>query len=391
MVAVKGFVLAAVAAVATAKSAVIDLTPANFDTVVTNSGIPTLVEFFAPWCGHCKTLAPVYEELATAFEFAKSKVQIAKVDADAEKLLGKRFGIQGFPTLKFFDGKSDQPTDYSGGRDLEGLTNYIMDKTGIKMRKKQDMPSQVKMLNDNTLPETIGKSQNVLVAFTAPWCGRKHVSSPTSRYLLITLKIDCKKLAPTWETLAADFANDPNVVIAKVDVEAPDSKTAAAAYDVTGYPTIKFFPAGSAKPETYNQGRLEEDLVKYINEQAGTHRLPGGELDSDAGTIESLNDIVLKMTSIDGLAELGKDAKKLASAFTDETQKKYAEYYVRVFDKLGASDNYVAKELSRLDGILAKGGLEPTKRDEFRAKSNVLRKFVDALGQTVKPGRKEEL
>ena len=51
-------------------------------------------------CGHCKSLAPVYEELAGSFEFAKDKVTIAKVDADAEKELGKRFGISGFPTLK---------------------------------------------------------------------------------------------------------------------------------------------------------------------------------------------------------------------------------------------------------------------------------------------------
>ncbi|CRK28765.1 hypothetical protein BN1723_018361, partial [Verticillium longisporum] len=100
MVLLKSFVLGALAATAAAKSAVIDLIPSNFDKVVLKSGKPTLVEFFAPWCGHCKTLAPVYEELALAFENSKDKVQIAKVDADAQKELGKRFGIQGFPTLK---------------------------------------------------------------------------------------------------------------------------------------------------------------------------------------------------------------------------------------------------------------------------------------------------
>lgn len=69
-----------------------------------------------------KTLAPIYEELATAFSGSKSKVVIAKVDADREKTLGKRFGVQGFPTLKWFDGKSDKPEDYNGGRDLESLS-----------------------------------------------------------------------------------------------------------------------------------------------------------------------------------------------------------------------------------------------------------------------------
>lgn len=171
MVLLKSFVLASLAAAAAAKSAVLDLIPDNFDKVVLKSGKPTLVEFFAPWCGHCKNLAPVYEELATAFEFS-DKVQIAKVDADAERDLGKRFGVQGFPTLKFFDGKSDTPTDYSGGRDLEALSSFITDKTGVRPRKKAEKPSSVVMLTDSTFKNEIGGDKSVLVAFTAPWCGR---------------------------------------------------------------------------------------------------------------------------------------------------------------------------------------------------------------------------
>jgi protein disulfide-isomerase A6 len=173
MVLIKSFVLAGLAAAVAAKSAVLDLIPSNFDQVVLKSGTPTLVEFFAPWCGHCKTLAPVYEELALAFEHAKGKVQIAKVDADAERDLGKRFGVQGFPTLKFFDGKSDQPTDYNGGRDLESLSTFITEKTGVRSKKGAAKASSVVMLTDSTFKKQIGGDQNVLVAFTAPWCGRE--------------------------------------------------------------------------------------------------------------------------------------------------------------------------------------------------------------------------
>lgn len=169
----KGLLLAGLAVVVSAKSAVIDLVPDNFDDVVLKSGKPALVEFFAPWCGHCKNLAPVYEELASNFESASSKVSIAKVDADAEKSLGKRFGIQGFPTLKYFDGKSDKPEDYNGGRDLESLTNFITEKIGVKPKKKAAAPSAVTMLNDKTFKEQIGGDKDILVAFTAPWCGRK--------------------------------------------------------------------------------------------------------------------------------------------------------------------------------------------------------------------------
>lgn len=172
MVLFKSFVLAGLVAAVAAKSAVLDLIPSNFDSVVLKSGKPTLVEFFAPWCGHCKTLAPIYEELATSFA-SSDKISIAKVDADAEKSLGKRFGIQGFPTIKYFDGKSEKPHDYNGGRDLESLTAFIKEKTGVKPKKAYAAPSAVEMLSDKTFKEKIGGDQDILVAFTAPWCGRK--------------------------------------------------------------------------------------------------------------------------------------------------------------------------------------------------------------------------
>ena len=163
-----------------ASSAVIDLIPSNFDRVVIQSGKPALVEFFAPWCGHCKNLAPVYEELATSFKYADDKVSIAKVDADDHKSLGKRFGVGGFPTLKWFDGNSDKPEDYSGGRDLESLSKFISDKTGIKPKGKKVAPTAVLMLSDKTFEQEIGGLKDVLVAFTAPWCGRKSSNTQIS-------------------------------------------------------------------------------------------------------------------------------------------------------------------------------------------------------------------
>lgn len=126
-----------------------------------------------PYLTDCKTLAPVYEELAQDFAFAKDKVVIAKVDADREKDLGKRFGVQGFPTLKWFDGKSDKPEDYNGGRDLESLSEFITKKTGIKAKKAKAAPSNVQTLTDKLFKEQIGGDKDVLVTFTAPWCGRK--------------------------------------------------------------------------------------------------------------------------------------------------------------------------------------------------------------------------
>lgn len=335
-----------------ASSSVLDLIPGNFDSVVLKSGKPALVEFFAPWCGHCKNLAPVYEELGSNFAYASDKVTVGKVDADDHKELGKRFGVQGFPTLKWFDGKSDKPEDYSGGRDLESLSKWITDKTGLKPKAKGKMPSSVVMLDDNSWKEKVGKDQDVLVAFTAPWCGH------------------CKSLAPTWETLANDFSTEPTVLIAKVDAEAPGSKRTAEDEGVKSYPTIKYFPKGSTKSQPYEGGRTENDFVAFLNEKAGTHRAVGGGLDATGGTIEALDTIVQKFSGAYG--EGLEEAKKAAQGLKD----KYASYYVKVFEKVNANKGYLEKELKRLEGMLKKGNLAPEKVDDLTSRSNILRRFI---------------
>ena len=174
-----------------------------------------------------------------------------------------------------------------------------------------------------------------------------------------------------------------------MDAEAGNSKAVTSANGVKSYPTIKFFPAGSTEAEAYSGGRSEDDLIKFINEKAGTHRVAGGGLDFVAGTLEAFNTVVAQLTDTTKLSELAQEVQKQTAELTDASQKKYAEYYVRVFDKLSQSDNYVAKELARLDGILTKGGLAPSKRDEIKAKSNVLRKFAEALGDKIQSIRDE--
>jgi len=365
MVRLSSLILSSLAIIgASAASSVLDLIPDNFDKVVLQSNKPALVEFFAPWCGHCKNLAPVYEELATNFATAGDKVSIAKVDADEHKSLGKRFGVQGFPTLKWFDGKSDKPEDYNGGRDLESLTKWISEKTGLKAKTKKAAPSAVEMLNDKTFKEQIGGDKDVLVAFTAPWCGH------------------CKTLAPIWETLATDFAAEPSVLIAKIDAEAENAKSTAEAQGVKSYPTIKYFPKGSTEPVAYEGARSESDFISYLNEHAGTNRAVGGGLNAKAGTIEALDTIVGKVTAGGSLASIAEDVTKAATGLKDNSAYKYAEYYVKVLGKMTTNKQYPEKELTRLQSLLKKGGLAPEKLDDLVSRSNILRKFYS--GDTAK-------
>jgi len=85
-----------------------------------------LVEFYAPWCGHCKTLAPEWTKAAVTSKDAP--IKMAKVDATASKKLAETFKIQGFPTIKYF--KQGIPSEYDGGRTEKDIVAWIKRKSG---------------------------------------------------------------------------------------------------------------------------------------------------------------------------------------------------------------------------------------------------------------------
>lgn len=99
----------------------------NFEEIVLNSGKWVLLEFYAPWCGHCKSLAPIYDELAKKY-LANDKLVIAKIDATANEIPG--ISVQGFPTLKLFAPGKATPEDFSADRTLEGLEKGLAEKLG---------------------------------------------------------------------------------------------------------------------------------------------------------------------------------------------------------------------------------------------------------------------
>ncbi|XP_077215870.1 putative protein disulfide-isomerase A6 [Tasmannia lanceolata] len=122
-------------------SSVVVLTAENFDEVVLDESKDVLVEFYAPWCGHCKNLAPTYEKVASAFK-SEEDVVIANVDADKYKDLAEKYGVSGFPTLKFFPKGNKAGEDYDGGRDLDDFVTFFNEKCGTSRDGKGQLTSQ---------------------------------------------------------------------------------------------------------------------------------------------------------------------------------------------------------------------------------------------------------
>ena len=110
------------------KAEVIVLTDSDFDEKVLKSPDAWFIEFYAPWCGHCKQLQPEWEKLAKRIS---KDVKVAKVDATVESKIASRFQVQGYPTIKFFPagGKTDASViDYSGNRDADSMAQWALEK-----------------------------------------------------------------------------------------------------------------------------------------------------------------------------------------------------------------------------------------------------------------------
>jgi len=327
-----------------------ELTSQDFDSIVDGSKA-AFVEFYAPWCGHCKKLAPDYEIVGDAF--AKiNDVIIAKVDGDKHKDLGGRYGVKGFPTLKFFPKGSKEPQDYSGGRDPQSIIDFVNNKVGSHARIGKSTSDVVILTPSNFDSIVLDTNKDVLVEFYAPWCGH------------------CKKLVPIWDKLATAFKNDPNVIIANVDAD--KHKDLGSRYGVSGFPTLKFFPKGNKEGKLYSGARELVDLVKYVNDEAKTRRTVDGRLDESAGRHASLDELAKEFSSTPGKREeIVLRAENVASSLGAEAQF-YVKYMKAIISK-GA--DFVASEKERLEKLLDGGNLAAQKHDEFAVRKNILSQF----------------
>ncbi|XP_068140091.1 protein disulfide-isomerase A6 homolog [Drosophila tropicalis] len=247
---------AAQAAFYSPSDGVVELTPSNFDKLVTNDDSVWIVEFYAPWCGHCQSLVPEYIKLAKAL---KGVVKVGSVNADEHNSLGGQFNVRGFPTIKIFGANKRSPTDFNGQRTAKAIADAALAEVKKKVEAafgggssnggSSSSDDDVIELTDDNFDKLVLNSDDIwLVEFFAPWCGH------------------CKNLAPEWAKAAKELKG--KVKLGALDATVHQSK--AAEYNVRGYPTIKFFAANSKRAsdaQEYDGGRTASDIISWASDK----------------------------------------------------------------------------------------------------------------------------
>jgi len=193
------------------------------------------------------------------------------------------------------------------------------------------------------------------VEFYAPWCGH------------------CKSLAPTWDKLSSIFKNEPSVVIANIDAD--KYKDVGGKYGVSGFPTLKWFGKDSKDGKPYNGGRDLSELVRHVNQEAGTKRKTDGTLEESVGRVTALDELAKEfMSNAGSRADTIKKAEAEIAKLTGTAQD-YASFYVKYFNAIvKKGDDFLKGEKERVENIL-KGSLAPNKLDEFTVRKNILSQF----------------
>merc|ERR1739848_262456 len=199
---------------------VISIDSKNFDSIL--KGKDAFIKFYAPWCGHCKALAPTWEKAAKELN---EKTIISKVDCTVESTLCSEFDVKGYPTL-IHKTSDEKFTEYNGKRSIEGFEEYISNPNGQSINRNKinndenESKHLIQLSNENFEKET--KGNRFFLKFMAPWCGF------------------CKKLKPTMSKLADELNENKelNANVGVIDCTLSNNRALCDEYKVKGFPTL---------------------------------------------------------------------------------------------------------------------------------------------------------
>lgn len=109
---------------------ILETTDENFQTEVIESDVPVLVDFWAPWCGPCRALAPTIEEFATQ---TTGKVKVVKHNTQDHEGVPSQYGVSAIPTLLLFSGGKEVHRLIGGGKTVDDLKKVVTERTGVEV------------------------------------------------------------------------------------------------------------------------------------------------------------------------------------------------------------------------------------------------------------------
>ncbi|MCJ1289718.1 hypothetical protein MMC34_001251 [Xylographa carneopallida] len=216
-------------------SSVLQVDAKSYDKLIKNSNKASIVEFYAPWCGHCKNLKPAYEKAAKSLE-GLANVAAVNCDDEENKAFCGSMGIKGFPTLKTVrptlkKGKSIQ-VDYSGARTAAGIVEAV----------KDIIPNHVTRVSDKELDKWL-KDDN-----------------STAKAILFSNK---GTTSATIKVLAGEFYG--NMHFAQVRDK---DTTAVSIFGISEYPTLIVLPGGAAPAVAYSGEMTKAPMAEFLSQYA---------------------------------------------------------------------------------------------------------------------------
>ncbi|KAF6826904.1 protein disulfide-isomerase [Colletotrichum plurivorum] len=217
----------------TKNSPVLQLDARSYERLIANSNHTSIVEFYAPWCGHCQNLKPAYEKAAKNLD-GLAKVAAIDCDDDSNKPFCGGMGVQGFPTLKIVrpGKKPGKPVveDYQGPRTATGIVEAVVDK----------ITNHVKRVTDKDLDSFLEGDKPKAILFT---------EKGTTSALLRSVAIDFLDVVSVGQVRSKE-------------------KAAVEKFGVKSFPTLVLVPGGDKEPITYDGELKKKGLVEFISQVA---------------------------------------------------------------------------------------------------------------------------
>lgn len=321
------------------------LTPDNFDNVI-NGPIPTIVRYYTEHRKYSIALDEQYDYVGQMFEGIDG-VNVAAMNCGKYRHFCYKMGVSMTPVIKLYT--KEAVYDYEGGMSHESVARWA---TGITKVHPRDLVYTLRQPNGRVFNEILNNTHCVFVMFYNPWC------------------VACKKFLPHMREVAEAFKYDDRVQIVANDVDL--YKFYNWDFDLKSFPDCRLYCKDETDPITFTGKKTSEDLIDFINDYCGTQRGLNGRLNSEAGVIDEVSQI------IEDYLTKGKKPHYIS----DMEQVEGTSYYVWVMKAIADKGNdFIFTERKRLSDMLNSDTLSPDKIDEFQVRINILGVFASYIDE----------